>query len=163
MNSVTCASTPTFTNTSKTREDLMRRYIITSLTLVVSTLALTACQVGSHYVQHDHHYTPAEPAEPYYTVEEETYDDEGEGDDVYEVESGYDEETTYAAHTYSGYTECGNFMAGFGDDNECQPGSYCADATFSRCAPGCLSDQNCSPEQVCVKATGRNKGTCQAY
>ncbi|WIG99190.1 hypothetical protein KGD87_08360 [Myxococcus sp. SDU36] len=55
-----------------------------------------------------------------------------------------------------GYTECGGFMG----DDPCQPGQYCADATFSECVPGCTSDVNCARNQECVKESGEQVGTC---
>lgn len=56
-----------------------------------------------------------------------------------------------------GFTACGEFPSG---PVECQPGQYCADATFSRCEPGCTSDVNCAESQTCVKASGESVGDC---
>jgi hypothetical protein len=80
-------------------------------------------------------------------------------------DEGYVEEevVVHHGHNYSGYTHCGDFFAVGQNPNQCQPGSYCSNATFSKCTPGCLSDQNCSSEQVCVKQPGLATGTCQAY
>ncbi len=57
-----------------------------------------------------------------------------------------------------GYTACGDFPTG---PVECQPGQYCADATFSECVPGCTSDENCASSQTCEKAAGESVGDCQ--
>jgi len=43
----------------------------------------------------------------------------------------------------------------------CQAGQYCADAVFGECQNGCLSNDNCTSEQVCEKAGGMNVGSCQ--
>lgn len=61
-----------------------------------------------------------------------------------------------------GYTECGDFLADPGEDILCQPGQYCDDPTFSECADGCLSNENCADDQRCVKADGTQIGSCQA-
>ena len=111
--------------------------------LATATL-MTGCGLGQRYV-HEEVY-----------VDVEHHDPEG-----YEVEYDVHHEAN-AGHGYSGYTACGDFFAPDGDVNTCQPGSFCSNATFSKCAPGCLSDQNCSPEQLCIKDSGRNRGTCQA-
>lgn len=61
-----------------------------------------------------------------------------------------------------GYTECGDFLAaGAFESNYCQPGTHCVDPTFSECAEGCLSNENCAEDQRCVKRDGTNVGTCQ--
>jgi hypothetical protein len=61
-----------------------------------------------------------------------------------------------------GYTECGDFLAGgVFEENYCQPGTHCVDPTFSECAEGCLSNENCAEDQRCVKRDGTNVGTCQ--
>jgi hypothetical protein len=61
-----------------------------------------------------------------------------------------------------GYTECGDFLSGgVFESNYCQPGQYCVDPTFSECADGCLSNENCAEDQRCVKGDGTNLGTCQ--
>lgn len=61
-----------------------------------------------------------------------------------------------------GYTECGDFFADIGDHIYCQPGTYCADSTFSECKMGCTSNENCAEDQRCVKADGTQLGACQA-
>lgn len=61
-----------------------------------------------------------------------------------------------------GYTECGDFLADPGQDIMCPPGRYCEDPTFSECADGCLSNENCAEDQRCVKADGTQIGSCQA-
>ena len=43
----------------------------------------------------------------------------------------------------------------------CQAGQYCADSVFGQCENGCLSNDNCTSEQVCEKAEGMDVGTCQ--
>jgi hypothetical protein len=61
-----------------------------------------------------------------------------------------------------GYTECGDFLSNPpGTKVRCQPGQYCQDQTFSKCEPGCTSDANCAANQVCVKESGKNVGSCQ--
>ena len=120
----------------------MRTHLLFGLVLLG---LMSGCGIGQRYVHVEHDY-------------EEGYDDGSSH--VVEHHVHYDEPATH--HGYSGYTECGDFFAPAGDVNTCQPGSFCSDATFSKCAPGCLSDQNCSPEQVCVKQHARNRGTCQA-
>ncbi|MEN0065398.1 MAG: hypothetical protein AAGA48_24850 [Myxococcota bacterium] len=52
-----------------------------------------------------------------------------------------------------GFTECGDF-------DECQPGTYCADATFGECLPGCTSDVNCASNQRCVDNEDDGVGVC---
>jgi hypothetical protein len=45
----------------------------------------------------------------------------------------------------------------------CQAGQYCADATFSDCVLGCLSNANCADDQSCEKEPddfGGDVGTC---
>lgn len=61
-----------------------------------------------------------------------------------------------------GYTECGDFLADPGEDILCPPGRYCEDPTFSECVDGCLSNENCAEDQRCVKADGKQIGSCQA-
>lgn len=142
----------------------MRRQIMMMVVMVVCGMSLTACQSVSAQRADDDEVSCAETRAC--------------GDDsaprvavVVEEEAPYDEEVVYeesrpsrvVVAARSGYTACGTFFASHGEKNQCQPGSWCADATFSKCAPGCLSDQNCSGEQVCVKGAGQNLGTCQAY
>ena len=67
----------------------------------------------------------------------------------------------FHAPARSGYTACGDFFASNGAQNQCQPGQYCADDTFSKCAQGCLSDVNCAGNQVCSKDPGMQIGICQ--
>ena len=132
------------------------------LLLSTAFLALPACY-GSTYIHHQTaccgsetvvHHEPAREAEDEEVV---IYHDDHE--------DGYVEEevVVHHGHNYSGYTTCGDFFAPGNGVNQCQPGSYCSNATFSQCTPGCLSDQNCSSEQVCQKHPGQPTGTCQAY
>lgn len=58
-----------------------------------------------------------------------------------------------------GSTECGSEFDG--TPSYCQPGSYCANPTFERCVPGCLSDANCYTNELCVKPEGSPTGVCQ--
>ena len=137
----------------------MRRQIV-MMVMVVCGMSLMACQtVGAQRADDCAETRACEgEARPRVAV-------------VVEEEAPYDEEVVYeesrssrvVVAARSGYTACGTFFASHGEKNQCQPGSWCADATFSKCAPGCLSDQNCSGEQVCVKGAGQNLGTCQAY
>jgi hypothetical protein len=55
-----------------------------------------------------------------------------------------------------GYTYCGDFLG----TTYCQPGQYCVDPTFSECVPGCTSDTNCAPNQICRKVDRQQVGTC---
>lgn len=130
--------------------------------MVVCGMSLMACQTVSAQRADDCAETRAcegevSPRVAVVVEEEAPYDDE---EVVYEEEAR-PRRVVVAAR--SGYTACGTFFASHGEKNQCQPGSWCADATFSKCAPGCLSDQNCSGEQVCVKGAGQNLGTCQTY
>lgn len=59
-----------------------------------------------------------------------------------------------------GYTECGDFVSN--GTVYCTPNQYCEDPTFSECALGCLSNDNCADDQRCVKSDGTDIGTCQA-
>lgn len=76
----------------------------------------------------------------------------------------YEEPAVVYAPSYSGFTECGDFLAGGAfsnrEGNQCQPNQFCADITFSRCAIGCLSDVNCASPEQCIKAPGAQIGTC---
>ncbi|MBL8957059.1 MAG: hypothetical protein JNK82_40170 [Myxococcaceae bacterium] len=56
----------------------------------------------------------------------------------------------------TGVTSCGT------TNKECQAGQYCSDETFGYCSAGCLSNNNCSAEQQCIKPAGVNEGTCQS-
>ena len=123
--------------------------------LMITSLSLSACS-GSTTI---HHKSPCCGGET--VVHHEGYAHD-HGYDRGEVEYVEEETTTYA-HSYSGYTACGDFFAPGRGVNQCHPGSYCSNATFSQCTPGCLSDQNCSPEQVCQKHPGHPIGTCQAF
>ena len=51
-----------------------------------------------------------------------------------------------------GFTSCGGVT--------CQPGQYCHDERFADCWNGCLSDLNCTDNQVCDKASS-DEGVCQ--
>lgn len=59
-----------------------------------------------------------------------------------------------------GFTPCGDFLAPWGQTNHCNPNQYCADVTFSTCTLGCLSEFNCTRNQVCVKDWGEDVGSC---
>lgn len=59
----------------------------------------------------------------------------------------------------TGITPCGNFPDQVA--KSCQASQYCQDEGFSKCAAGCLSDNNCTENQTCIKAGGANEGTCQ--
>ena len=59
----------------------------------------------------------------------------------------------------AGQTPCGNFPEF--EDKFCQAGQYCKDMTFSECASGCLSDNNCASNQTCAKENGEQVGVCQ--
>ncbi len=50
-----------------------------------------------------------------------------------------------------GFTPCGDFLAPFGQSVTCHPNQYCANSTFSDCSIGCLSNYNCSHDQICYK------------
>ncbi|MEM6927782.1 MAG: hypothetical protein AAF602_12690 [Myxococcota bacterium] len=54
-----------------------------------------------------------------------------------------------------GFTECGAF-------DTCAPGTYCEDATFGTCSPGCTSDVNCAANQRCVDNEDDGVGVCAA-
>lgn len=60
-----------------------------------------------------------------------------------------------------GFTPCGDFLAPPGEKVICHPNQYCADATFSDCATGCLSEYNCTENQICVKEPGEDVGSCE--
>lgn len=60
--------------------------------------------------------------------------------------------------TPTGATACGTFS---GEEVMCQPGQYCEDSRFNRCELGCLSDGNCAPNQLCIKESGEDVGSCQ--
>lgn len=51
-----------------------------------------------------------------------------------------------------GFTSCGQVT--------CQPGQYCYDEIFDDCRNGCLSDLNCTDNQVCDKS-GTDVGVCE--
>lgn len=59
----------------------------------------------------------------------------------------------------TGITPCGNFPDQVA--KSCQASQYCQDEGFSKCAAGCLSDNNCTENQTCIKTGGANEGTCQ--
>ena len=132
------------------------------LTALTSSL-LVACS-GSYYLSHDaeiSHHAGVESHETWcdehqsYHHEDEFYGDGGE------VEIIVEEDHHFHAPARSGYTACGDFFASNGAQNQCQPGQYCADDTFSKCAQGCLSDVNCAGNQVCSKDPGMQIGICQ--
>ena len=45
----------------------------------------------------------------------------------------------------------------FGD---CGPGQFCA--ADQRCVPGCVSNENCSGEEQCVREPGVARGVCRS-
>lgn len=51
-----------------------------------------------------------------------------------------------------GFTSCGSVT--------CQPGQYCYDEILLDCRNGCLSDLNCTDNQVCDKGSA-DEGVCQ--
>jgi hypothetical protein len=58
-----------------------------------------------------------------------------------------------------GYTPCNDFP----EPRRgviCHPNQYCAGQHLAFCASGCLSEDNCTEEQVCVKQSGYNVGSC---
>lgn len=55
------------------------------------------------------------------------------------------------ASSDNGNTECGV--------QRCSAGSYCLNLT---CAPGCLSETNCTSSESCEKQGGNSVGSCQA-
>ncbi len=62
-----------------------------------------------------------------------------------------------------GYTPCNDAP---GDDPEgviCSPNQYCGDQKLNWCFRGCLSEDNCSTEQICSKKPGQNVGQCLAW
>ena len=58
----------------------------------------------------------------------------------------------------SGATPCGSFG---GEETTCAPGSYCEDARFSRCEPGCLSSANCGSDAFCDVPGDDPVGICR--
>ena len=60
-----------------------------------------------------------------------------------------------------GFTPC-NELPGERDGIICHPNQYCADPHLQWCHRGCLSDDNCSQEQICVKNRGSHLGSCLA-
>ena len=64
-------------------------------------------------------------------------------------------------HLAQGFTPCGDFLAPPGEKVICNPNQYCADATFSKCFTGCLSEYNCTENQRCVKEVGEDVGYCK--
>ncbi len=67
----------------------------------------------------------------------------------------YDDDTRLAR----GYTPC-NDLPNPENGVICHPNQYCASQKNGWCHTGCLSDDNCSHEQVCAKNSGQNWGTC---
>ena len=146
-----------------------------SLLSLLSAVSLTACAgvgVSMSSAPRDHHVV----YEEYYDEDGSTYDDgsevvviiEEEHDPCYEqeVEVVVEREPRRrrprrASSPHSGYTPCGDFLADHGTQNRCQPGQFCSDATFSSCSLGCLSDTNCSSDQVCLKDSVNQVGVCQ--
>lgn len=61
----------------------------------------------------------------------------------------------------AGYTPCNDFPDPT-DGVVCHPNQYCASQKNQWCSTGCLSDDNCSLEQICVKSHSQNSGQCMA-
>lgn len=61
-----------------------------------------------------------------------------------------------------GYTPC-NDAPDATEGVICTPNQYCGDQQLAWCFTGCLSDDNCSTEQICSKRPGRDVGTCIAW
>jgi len=57
-----------------------------------------------------------------------------------------------------GVTDCSSGAFG---DVVCQAGQYCDDMVLSICENGCLSNDNCTSDQTCEKASGEDVGSCQ--
>lgn len=55
----------------------------------------------------------------------------------------------------SGQTDCSGVTT-------CNAGQYCDDSGFPTCVPGCTSDLNCGPNEVCARPVGEPIGACQA-
>lgn len=55
--------------------------------------------------------------------------------------------------THSGTTDC--------FPSTCSAGQYCDDPV-SECRPGCVTDSNCGPRDVCVRADGATIGRCES-
>lgn len=72
-----------------------------------------------------------------------------------------DSERTRSEPLAQGYTPC-NELPGERDGVICHPNQYCQDPELEWCFSGCLSDDNCSHEQLCVKNKGANVGNCIA-
>lgn len=60
-----------------------------------------------------------------------------------------------------GQVKCGTGV--MGEEVKCSANQYCADAVLARCEIGCLSDDNCTFEQKCIKESAKNIGTCQTF
>lgn len=54
---------------------------------------------------------------------------------------------------FRGYTRCGA--------EQCEPNTYCENAEFSACHPGCLGDDNCAVGQECSPGGYGGANTCQ--
>ena len=61
----------------------------------------------------------------------------------------------------AGYTPC-NDAPNPESGVVCHPNQYCADQKRNWCFQGCLSDDNCSLEQICVKKPSFSTGDCMA-
>lgn len=70
-------------------------------------------------------------------------------------DDGFDDRRTLA----QGYTPCNDAPLPT-DGVICAPNQYCADQKLNWCFRGCLSDDNCSSEQICSKGHGDDVGTC---
>ena len=140
------------------------RHILATLCALTSSLLL-ACS-GSYHLAHDAevtHYVDEGGAHEAWCEQHQSYhhDEDNFYDGAGEVEVIIEEDHHVRSPARSGYTACGDFFASHGAQNQCQPGQYCADDTFSSCAQGCLSDVNCAGNQVCAKDPGMQVGICQ--
>lgn len=46
--------------------------------------------------------------------------------------------------------------------NPCGPGLYCDETTLRECRPGCTSDANCGPRDICVREGTAALGRCES-
>ncbi len=62
-----------------------------------------------------------------------------------------------------GYTPCNDAPGANPEGVICSPNQYCGDQKMNWCFRGCLSDDNCSDEQICSKKPGNNVGSCLTW
>lgn len=60
-----------------------------------------------------------------------------------------------------GFTACGDPASS--RFSICQPGQYCASAYWGSCELGCLSEVNCTENQICEKDAGEHLGICISH